>query len=212
MIWGKLSRMDAPVTGKHIFGDMVGPALGTAGVGDVNVNMPTGGFTYTFSPTFLMDAVFGYTRHDQEVLGIGQGKNVGLDEFRIPGTNGGRQVANDLRYSGVPSIAGHDFSAWGLSETWLPLFRAERSYTAPVNFSKIRGAHEIRWGFEPRRLEMNHWQPETANPRGAITFAGGATSLPGVVGREPNAYAAALLGLVGSYSKSIQFFLMKTRE
>jgi hypothetical protein len=210
-VWGKLSRMGAPVTGKHIFGEMVGPNLGTAGDGDVRVNMPTFGFTYTFSPTFIMDAVFGYTRHDQDVVGIGQGKNWGLDVFKIPGTNGGRQYANDLNYSGVPQF-NTGFSVWGLSETWLPLFRRERSYTGPVNFSKIRGSHEFRFGFEPRRLEMNHWQPETANPRGAITFGGGPTMVPGQTGRVLNQYASALLGLATSYGKSIQFFLMQTRE
>ena len=211
VVWGKWSRMGAPVTGKHIFGDMVGPNLGTAGDGDVRVNMPTFGFTYTFSPTFLMDAVFGYTRHDQDIVGTGQGTNVGLDVFKIPGTNGGRQYANDMRYSGVPQL-NTGFDVWGLSETWLPLERRERSYTFPVNFSKIRGSHEFRWGFEPRRLEMNHWQPETANPRGAITFGSGPTLIPGQTGRVLNQYATALLGLSTSYGKSIQFFLMQTRE
>jgi len=211
VIWGKLSRMGAPVTGKHIFGEMVGPNLGTAGDGDVRVNMPTFGFTYTFSPTFMMDAVFGYTRHDQDIVGIGQGKNWGLDVFKIPGTNGGRQYANDMRYSGVPQID-TGFTGWGLTETWLPLERRERSYTGPVNFTRISGSHEIRWGFEPRRLEMNHWQPETANPRGYIGFGSGPTIVPGQTGRVLNQYATALLGLVTSYSKSIQFFLMRTRE
>ncbi len=212
LVWGKLSHMTAPVTGKHIFGDLVGPNIGTAGEGDVKVYMPTSGFTYTFSPTFMMDGVFGYTRHNQDIVGIGQGKNVGLDVFGIPGTNGGRQFAQDMRYSGVPSISGFGFTGWGLEDTWLPLFRKERAYTYATNMSKIHGSHEIRWGFEPRRLEMNHWQPETANPRGAISFGSGPTIIPGVVGREPNAYATALLGLVTSYSKSIQFFEMKTRE
>lgn len=211
IVWGKLSRMGAPVTGKHIFGEMVGPNIGTAGDGDVRVNMPTFGFTYTFSPTFIMDAVFGYTRHDQDIVGIGQGKNWGLEVFKIPGTNGGRQYANDLRYSGVPCFS-TGFSDWGLCETWLPLFRRERSYTGPVNFSKIHGSHELRWGFEPRRLEMNHWQPETANPRGAITFGSGPTVVPGQTARVLNSYASALLGLATSYTKSIQFFLMQTRE
>ncbi|MBI4874355.1 MAG: TonB-dependent receptor [Acidobacteria bacterium] len=210
-VWGKLSRMGAPVTGKHIFGDMVGPNIGTAGEGSVRLNMPTFGFTYTFSPTFIMDAVFGYTRHDQDIVGTGQGKNWGLDVFKIPGTNGGKQYANDMRYSGVPQIE-TGFTGWGLTETWLPLERRERSYTSPVNFSRIAGSHEIRWGFEPRRLEMNHWQPETANPRGYIGFGGGPTMVPGQTGRVVNQYATALLGLVTSYSKSIQYFLMQTRE
>jgi len=211
VVWGKLSRMDAPVTGKYIFGDLMGPTLGTAGQGDVNVTMPTFGFTYTFSPTFLMDAVFGYQRHNQDIVGPDQGKNWGLDVLKIPGTNGGRQFADDERYSGFPDIR-QGFSNWGHAQTWLPLFRRERTYTAPVNFTKINGSHEFRWGFEPRRLEMNHWQPETANPRGRINFTHGPTVIPGVTGREPNTYASGLLGLVSSYTKSIQYFLMKTRE
>jgi outer membrane receptor protein involved in Fe transport len=211
-VWGKYSRMGAPVAGKYVFGELAGPALGTEGFGDTKVNIPTVGFTYTFSPTFLMDGVFGYTRMDQEVSVPGLDKNVGLDVWKIPGTNGGRQYASDKRYGGPPQLDGFGFSYWGLGAGWTPLFRHDRSYTAPVNFSKIAGSHELRWGFEPRRHEMNHWQPETGNPRGYIAFAGGATSLPGVTGREPNSYAAALLGLVGSYSKSIQFLEMKTRE
>jgi outer membrane receptor protein involved in Fe transport len=211
VVWGKLSRLGAPVSGKYIFGELVGPALGTAGIGDVRLNMPSAGMTYTFSPTFMMDVVFGYQRHDQDVLGPDGGKNWGLDVWKIPGTNGGRQYASDMRYSGVPYFD-TGFTSWGNGDTWVPVSRRERTYTAPVNFSKLRGSHEFRWGFDPRRLEMNHWQPETANPRGAIYFGSGPTNVPGQVSRVLNNYATALLGLATSYSKSIQFFLMQTRE
>jgi len=211
-VWGKYSRMDSPVAGRYVFGDLGGPALGTEGFGDTNVNIPTVGYTYTFNPTFLMDGVFAYTRFDQIVGVPGGDQNVGLDVWKIPGTNGGRQYASDTRYGGPPQIAGFGFSYVGLGATWAPLFRNDRSYTYQTNFTKLSGSHEIRWGFEPRRHEMNHWQPETGSPRGSISFAGGATSLPGVTGREPNSFAAGLLGLVGSYSKSIQFLLMQTRE
>jgi len=61
-------------------------------------------------------------------------------------------------------------------------------------------------------MELNHWQPETANPRGAISFSGGVTAITGQTTRSPNSYASALLGLASSYSKSIQFYEMKTRE
>jgi hypothetical protein len=210
MIWGKLSRMDAPVTGTYIFGDLGGPAIGTEGFGDTNVNIPTVGFTYTFSPSFLMDGVFGYSRFDQTVGIPGQDKNVGLDVWGIPGTNGGRQYANDPRYGGLPNLTGFGFDNWGVAATWAPCFRNDRSYTYQTNFSKITGSHEFRWGFEPRRHEMNHWQPEIGHPRGTIGFAGGATRIPGQT--RSISYAAALLGLVESYSKSIQFIDMKTRE
>ncbi len=209
-VWGKLSRMDSPVRGVYAFGELGGPSIGTDGFGDTNVNIPTVGFTYTFSPNFLMDGVFGYSRFDQTVGIPGQDKNVGLDVWGIPGTNGGRQYASDPRYGGLPNLTGFGFDNWGVSVTWAPLFRNDRSYTYQTNFSKISGSHEFRWGFEPRRHAMNHWQPEIGHPRGTISMAGAATRIPGQ--NRSNSYAAGLLGLVGSYSKSIQFLEMKTRE
>jgi hypothetical protein len=211
VVWGKLSRMGAPVSGKYVFDELMGPNLGTAGIGQVRLNMPAFGMTYTFSPTFMMDAVFGYQHHDQDVVGPDNGKNWGLDVFKIPGTNGGKQYASDMHYSGLPQFS-TGFDVWGNQDTWVPVSRRERTYTGPVNFSKIHGAHELRWGFDPRRLEMNHWQPETANPRGALTFGSGPTTVPGATTRVLNNYATALLGLVTSYSKSVQYFLMQTRE
>ena len=59
---------------------------------------------------------------------------------------------------------------------------------------------------------MNHWQPETANPRGEIDFSGNTTMINGTTARTPNTYAAALLGIVNSYYKSVQYLLMQTRE
>jgi hypothetical protein len=211
--WGKYSRMDAPVQGKYPFGEVLGgAALGTAGQGDTTTQIVSGGFTYTFSSTFLMDGVYGYTRMDQAVNIPNMDKNIGLDVWKIPGTNGGTQYAGDKRYGGSPQISGFGFSDIGFLDTWTPVTRAERSYTYQSNFSKLHGAHEIRWGGEIRKMNLTHWQPETGNPRGAITFNGGVTAITGQPVRQPNQYAAALLGLVNSYSKSIQYFEMKTRE
>src|SRR5258708_35023525 len=66
-----------------------------------------------------------------------------------------------------------------------------------------------------RRLELNHWHPEPATPGGAITYGAGSTYNPAADTQKRgtgNSYAAALLGLVSNYSKSLQFFDMKTRE
>ncbi len=214
-IWGKYSRMDSPVSGKYIFGDMGGPALGTEGFGDTTTQIPTIGYNYTFSPTFFMDGIFGYTRMDQTVGIPNVDKNIGLDVWKIPGTNGGKQYASDDRYGGAPLVQGFGFDYVGIAATWAPTWRHERGYTYQTNFSKIKGAHEFRWGFEARRLELNHWQPETANPRGSIAFGSGTTYHPTLNTSQrgsPNSYASALLGLVSNYTKSLQFLEMKTRE
>ncbi len=211
--WGKYSRMDAPVQGKYVFGNLGGPALGSEGFGDTTTQLLTGGFTYTMSPTFLMDGIFGYTRMDQTVGIPGLDRNIGLDEWKIPGTNGGKQYASDQRYGGMPQVTGFGFDYVGNGGTWTPLFRKERSYTYTTNFTKLKGAHEIRWGFEWRRMNLNHWQPETQNPRGYIEFGAGTTYNPSDSKRgAANNYASALLGLVNNYSKSIQYFEMATRE
>ena len=199
-VWGKYSRMDAPVQGKYPFGDLGGSALGTAGKGETTTQIVTGGFNKVISPAFIFDGVFGYTRMDQTVGIPNVDQNVGLDIWKIPGTNGGTQYANDNRYGGAPAISGFGFSDIGFLDTWTPVWRHERSYTYTSNFTRIYKSHEIRFGVEARRLELNHWQPETANPRGAINFGSGITNVSSQTARAPNSYASALLGLVSSYS------------
>jgi hypothetical protein len=212
-VWGKFSYLTAPVQGVYAWGALGGPSLGTEGIGNTKTYIPTMGFTYTLSPKFLFDGVFGITRFDQDVTIPGLDKNYGLDVWKIPGTNGGRQFANDIaHYGSYPQLTGFGFSYIGYGATWTPVSRRERTYEFRTNFTNIRGAHELRWGFESRRYQMSHWQPETANPRGEIDICTGPTVLPGKVGREPNSYATGLLGLSCGYSKSIQYLLMQTRE
>ena len=212
-IWGKYSRMGAGVNGKAAFEELVGPGVGGAdpGWGTTTVQVPTVGFNYTISPTFLFDGVYGYTRLDQPAFGFAYGKNYGTEVWKIPGTNGGAQYANDPKYSGMPAI-NTGFTGWGELSTPLPWWRWERSQTYSTNFSKIYSAHELRFGFDMVHHAMTHWQPETANPRGEINFSGNTTMVRGGTAQRPNTYAAALLGLVNSYNKSVQFLMMETRE
>ncbi|MEK7408179.1 MAG: TonB-dependent receptor [Acidobacteriota bacterium] len=212
-IWGKYARMGASVSGKAAFEELIGPGVGGAdpGWGTTTVQVPSVGFNYTLSPTFLFDGVYGYTRLDQPAFGFAYGKNYGTEVWKIPGTNGGAQYANDIKYSGMPAIY-TGFSGWGELSTPLPWWRWERSQTYSTNFSKIFMAHELRFGFDLVHHAMTHWQPETANPRGEINFSGNTTMIAGTTARGPNTYAAALLGLVSSYNKSVQFLMMETRE
>jgi len=62
-------------------------------------------------------------------------------------------------------------------------------------------------------LYLDHWQPETGNPRGRFTFNGDTTGLRG--GQTTNfynQYASFLLGLVGNANKSVQNEVMTSRE
>ncbi|MBI3695470.1 MAG: TonB-dependent receptor [Acidobacteria bacterium] len=218
----KYGRMVALVSGPAALGEVGGPALGTRGTGDTKVNIATVGHTWTVSPTFLIDGTFGYTRFDQTVFGPDHGKNWGSEVWGIPGTNDptGPRADEVLKrcpatacYSGQPAI-NTDYTNWGNNDGWMPLFRNDRSYIVSINASKIRGPHEIRWGYDMARHHMDHWQPEVSGgPRGVINFSGSTTALNG--GTAPNyfnTYASALLGLVSNYQKAVQFLLMTNRE
>jgi hypothetical protein len=211
MIWGKYSQMNAPVVGAGALGELTGPALGQLGTADVRVIMPTMGFNWTLSPTFLVDGVIGHTRFKNVALGPDYGKNWGSEIWKIPGTNGGEQFASDIRYSGQPCIV-NGLTNWGNCTSSNPNFYADDSYTYSTNFSKVHGAHEFRFGVDMVRHAMNHWQPEIANPRGNLNPGGNSVVLQGQVARSIHTYAAGLLGILGSADKSVQYFDMKTRE
>lgn len=209
-IWGKYGRMWALVSGQPIFGVAGGPAPGAdPGTGDTHINNGSLGHTYTFSPTVLMDGVFGYQRMEQTVLGSDFGKNFG-QELGIPGVNGA-----DIRQSGFPNITFTNtyYNSFGVPG-WMPLFRTEESFTTSHNVTWTKGAHELRFGFDGVLHRMNHWQPELgAGPRGEIHFDGGVTALgPSGSSDQYNAYAAFLLGLPDEMQKSIQYILMTPRE
>ncbi len=211
MIWGKYSDMQADVWGPGALGELTGPSLGNNGKAVVGVKIPTVGFNYTASPSFFIDGVFGHTRFSNVATGPDYGKNWGSEIWGIPGTNGGKAFAGDIRYSGQPCIS-NGLTSWGNCSSSNPNFYADRSYTYTTNFSKVHGAHEFRFGIDVVRHAMNHWQPEIANPRGNISPSGNATMILGQNAQSINTYAAGLLDILGSANKSVQFFQMTTRE
>jgi hypothetical protein len=207
-IWGKYGHMSGLVAAVGIFGDAVGPVPNAnSGTGDTHINNGSIGHTYTFTPSLLLDGVFGYQRMEQSVIPSGFGTNFG-QQFGIPGVNGA-----DPRESGFPNIEITGYEILG-PPGWQPAFRLEESFTTSHNVTWNKGAHELRFGFDGILHRMNHWQPELgAGPRGYFNFTGGVTALgPTGAGDNFNAYAAFLLGLQSRMQKSIQYILMTPRE
>ncbi len=217
-MFGAYSIMLSPVTCPGILGEAVG-RCGVSGGGD-SAGVGTGnnktqvvrlGINHTLTPTLLIDGNFGYTRMHHDTADPNSGKNIGLDVLKIPGTNG-----PDIRQSGFPIFAVSGYESIGTISAWIPVERNDRVYTYVANAGWTKGAHNLRWGVDLIRHEMNHWQPEEGgwSPRGAFNFSGGTTSLVGgpAVDRF-NSYASFLLGLMSSHGKAIQFYdPMKTRE
>jgi hypothetical protein len=208
-MFAKFSMLTADSGGVFGLGAAGGAGVGgDPGRGDTRQYLATVSTNYTVSPSILVDATWGLTWMDQTVQGADFGTNFGLD-FGIPGTNG-----PDPRQSGLPvfNFAG-GLSSYGLGAGWMPLFRNDRSYTFTTNLSWIKGAHELRMGFDMVHHQLNHWQPEVDNPRGRFEFGGGVTSLNG--GPAPiqaNSFAQFLIGAPNVMAKSLQFELMQGRE
>jgi hypothetical protein len=211
-VWGKYSRMPAHVVCSPVLEDAGGGALCTgnkAGVADTLVQVGTLGHTWVLTPSLLIDGTVGYSRLVQDIVGPKFGEHFGLDVLGIPGTNG-----PDIRQSGQPAfiITGYEtFGDGGIGRA-NPAFRTDSVYTHATNLSWMKGAHDVRIGFELVRFHQNDWQPNTTGgARGEFAFVGGITGLRG--GRAPNqfnAYGAFLLGLPQSTRKAIQFYSPQT--
>jgi hypothetical protein len=211
-IWFKFSHMNAVVSDLTNY---LGPDPNPDSGGKTKVYQFTTGTTWTAQSSLLFDATFGFSRQKQDVLGPDfNAGNFGLDVLGIPGTND--QRSGDQRYAGYPrfDFNGVGFSDLGNRDGWNPIFRDERTYSITANMTKIVGRHDIRTGYFLNFLYLDHWQPETDNPRGRFQFFGGTTALRGGAQTNNfyNGYAAFLMGLVGQASKSVQNELMTARE
>jgi hypothetical protein len=214
-VWGKYSRMGADVTSPQAY-------LGYDGAltGETTVQQYTFGNTWTVNSTTVFDATLGISRmtHTSEESDIALG-NFGREVLGIPGMNGGTNFAGDRRYGGIPAFlmggCWCGFSTIGSLNGWDPVERDERTYSVASNLTKLKGAHELRFGYQVNKLRMDHWQPELGyGPRGFMQAATNATGLNGG-DQDPNiynAYASLLLGLMDVAGTSVQYELMTTRE
>ncbi|HWC77959.1 MAG TPA: carboxypeptidase-like regulatory domain-containing protein, partial [Blastocatellia bacterium] len=100
-VWGRYSISPTNIVEPPIFGPADGPALNGGQLGDApsRIQLAGVGGTYTFSPTLILDATFGYTRQRLGAEAPDIGQNLGLELLQIPGTNG-----PDRLQGGLPSF------------------------------------------------------------------------------------------------------------
>ncbi len=199
-IWAKVAMLRAKVVDNFNLG------WDNGSLGDTRVYVATVGHTWTLSPTLVLDGNFGANIQNQEVTGPDYGTNFGLD-LGIPGTNGGSE-----RYSGLPTF--NNGYSIGTTPSWMPLARKERSYTFSSALTKVFPKHELRFGVDVVRHELNHFQAEFGDMglKGGFTFNGLLTATPGYTQLQWNQFADFLLGLPSYYSKDQQEIQMTGRE
>ncbi|MDQ1473425.1 MAG: hypothetical protein QOJ99_4905, partial [Bryobacterales bacterium] len=211
LVWAKYSAMKALVTDRFSLGAAGGVGMingGGAGTGDVLVQVAAIGGVHTFSPTLLVDGTLAVSRDPLTLVGPDSGTAYGLDTLHIPGTNGPGPL-----YNGIPQFSIGGYEPIGDSETYLPKYARNTYFTYSLNVGWNKGKHDIRFGFDSARYRTNEWHPELGGgPKGTFTFDGSVT-LPGTGSpNQFNNYAAFLLGLPQSISKTIAPDWMSPRQ
>lgn len=157
--------------------------------------------TYTFSPTFIVDANFGWNLLDTEAVQNRIDEKLGLDFLGIPGTNGPRRVQG-----GWPEFTISNYTTLGSSGGVTPIIWHDPAWQYTANANWIRGAHNVRFGFDASRQHMNHVTHELVGasgaPMGGFSFTGGVTSLNGgPTTNQFNSYAQFLMGIASGVNK-----------
>lgn len=211
LLWTKYSAMKALVSDDFSLGAAGGVGMingGGAGTGDVLMQVFAVGGVHTFSPTFLVDGTAAVSRDPLTLIPPDSNTAFGLDVLGIPGTNG-----PSARYNGIPGFNISGYEPLGTNETYLPKYVRNTYFTYSLNFGWMKGQHDIRFGLDLARIRVNEWHPEQGGgPIGSFTFDGSVT-LPGSGSpNQFNNYAAFLLGLPQSISKTIEPDWMAPRQ
>ncbi|MCU1261500.1 MAG: hypothetical protein JWO80_4385 [Bryobacterales bacterium] len=200
----------------QIFGLLGGPVVSptniSAGVGGATVYNDTVSATYVFSPHLLADAYFGYSRINMYSRQPYQDQNLGSTLLAIPGlSTAGLPRNKQLDYGGLPLLTIDGFASLGPANTFQPQAYSdpEKNFSASINW--LKGAHNVRSGFEADLQDSNEAQYQTASSSfitnaGGFHFTQGTTQIQGgPAGNDLNAFGSFLLGLPQDSGKIYQF-------
>jgi hypothetical protein len=210
MVWGRYSLSPMDIVALMVLGPAAGDAFGGGNPGHAGGRVQTtaSGFTYTVSPTLVVDGNVGYTRQNIGANGDPEDGLYGLEVLKIPGTNG-----VGPNYYGIPGFQVTGVANFGNTNTGSPFQFRDNQYTTGLNLSKSKGAHNLRFGFQYDKYALNHFQPQGGTfgtARGTFGFDGTLTALKGGAsvnfnGVPANSWAQFLLGFPSRMGKITQF-------
>jgi len=217
-IWGRYSLSPMDILAPLVLGPAGGDAFngGNPGHAGGRAQVWGSGLTYTITPTLLVDGNAGYTRQNIGANGDPQDGYYGTDVLHIPGTNG-----VGPNYEGIPGFQIASIANIGNTNTGSPFKFRDNQYTGAFNVTKIKGAHNMRFGFEYDKFALNQFQPQGGTfgtARGTFGFDGSITALkggPANINSDPagatlpaspaNSWAQFLLGYPSETGKVTQF-------
>ena len=151
---------------------------GNTGVGSGNTYSVTAAGVYTVNSNFIIDANVGYTKLGTSSRQGFLDQKIGSDVLKIPGTNGGRDIE-----AGWPRFNISGFAVIGTNDAFMPYTRNDPQWQYVTNFNWTHHSHNIRFGFDFARQQLNHTQAEwngggnTEPAQGGFQFGSGPTQL-----------------------------------
>jgi len=202
-MFGRFSILNFTTWSPTPFDKASGGAIDTsqqAGPGEGRFISTAIGANYIVSPTFLLDGNVAFTRLAPGTYPIQFGQNIGLDVLKLPGTNGPTKFE-----SGIPEFQVSGYETVGNPGSATPYFWHDNEWQYNTNATWIKGRHNVRFGLDISRQDMNHLTAEQgAGPRGTFQFTGGVTALNGgPATNQFNAFAAYMLGLPSTVGKTV---------
>jgi hypothetical protein len=178
-------------TDASVYGIYGGPrgvgGSGFEGTGIQDTHSGAINYNHIFSPTLITEARLGVNRYRNDAQQFAYGENT-ADALGIPGINGIPWT------SGPPQIAldnfGDPFIGFSASLPWI---RAETNILFANTWTKTKGNHTIKFGFDMRRVRDDLLQTQTFNPRGRYRFGVNQTSIAGAQTSQFNSFASFLL-------------------
>ena len=152
----------------------------------------------TWTPTFIMEAKFGFNRFDLVFLQEGAAPGAKLGEKL--GVKGSNQGPNS---DGLPIFSPAGYSGIGQTRS-LPIIRFEDTYNPAVAFTNIRGKHTLKFGTDTRQRRLTQYQTNRGN--GRFNFGRTFTDNPNNAGATGDGMAALLLGTANFIEQDFTLF------
>ena len=183
MTFARYSYLHFSTQNDQTFGDTLGgaplpPVGGQAGVATGHSTSFTGAATYVMRPNLVLDAYYGFTRAKADSRQPRLDEKVGLDFLGLPGTNGSRWFEG-----GWPQMTIANFASIGAPNNFQPNLLDDPQYQIVANVSWTRGSHNIRFGTDIYKQDLNQLQAEFYGAyfgaQGGFGFAAGRVRLRG---------------------------------
>lgn len=195
-MFARYSIFDAYTALPPLFGPMAtGNVPGAPGKGPSRDQSIVLGDVHVFSPTFINEARFSYSRIRDTYYNYDYGQNLAT-QLGIPNINVFGPIS-----TGLPIVSISGLSALG-TEGPIPALRYENSFQWVDNVTWVHGKHRIKFGADIHRMRDDFYQISLASPRGQFNFDQNYTSNNGAA-RTGLGVASALLGLPATESRGV---------